>query len=112
MTYINGSMIVEAIQFMGTGNKNVIDVYNFLEGTSAESQMEIKSYGENFEIDLCNGTCIVGDIILKTLEGNKRVKHGDYIIKDIKGEFYPCKPDIFETSYELLEETVLIDTII
>jgi hypothetical protein len=29
---------------------------------------------------------------------------GDYIIKGVKGEFYPCRPDIFEKTYELVEE--------
>lgn len=32
-----------------------------------------------------------------------KVSKGDYVIKGIKGEFYPCKPDIFETTYELAE---------
>jgi len=39
-------------------------------------------------------------IDIQTLEGEMRADIGDYIIKGIKGEFYPCKPDIFETSYE------------
>jgi hypothetical protein len=33
-----------------------------------------------------------------------RAERHDYIIKGIKGEFYPVKPDIFETTYELVEE--------
>lgn len=37
---------------------------------------------------------------VKTLEGNMTVNNGDYIIKGVKGEFYPCKPDIFEMTYE------------
>lgn len=37
---------------------------------------------------------------IKTLEGVMEVKEGDFIIKGIKGEFYPCNPDIFEASYE------------
>jgi hypothetical protein len=39
-------------------------------------------------------------VIIKTLEGNMRADDGDWIIKGVKGEFYPCKPDIFEASYE------------
>ena len=35
-----------------------------------------------------------------TLEGAHIVRPGDFIIKGIKGEFYPCKPDIFEATYE------------
>jgi len=37
---------------------------------------------------------------IKTLEGTMRVENGDYIIKGVKGEFYPCKPDIFKLTYE------------
>ena len=39
-----------------------------------------------------------------TLEGVMKAQPGDYIIKGVKGEFYPCKPDIFEKTYELVEE--------
>lgn len=42
---------------------------------------------------------IVG-IDIKTLEGTMLAEIGDYIIKGVQGEFYPCKPDIFEASYE------------
>jgi hypothetical protein len=38
-----------------------------------------------------------------TLEGYHKVSVGDYIIKGVKGEFYPCKPDIFEMTYESVE---------
>ena len=41
------------------------------------------------------------DIYIKTLEGEMRASCGDYIIQGIKGEFYPCKPDIFAASYDI-----------
>ena len=37
---------------------------------------------------------------INTLEGTMRANVGDYIIKGVNGEFYPCKPDIFEKTYE------------
>lgn len=40
---------------------------------------------------------------IKTLEGVMRGDYGDYIIKGINGEIYPCKPDIFDKTYELVE---------
>src|SRR4051812_35101288 len=43
-------------------------------------------------------------IEIKTLEGTMSVSEGDYIIKGLKGEIYPCKPDIFEASYDKVEE--------
>lgn len=39
---------------------------------------------------------------IPTLEGHMIANQGDYIIKGIQGEFYPCKPDIFKESYELV----------
>lgn len=41
---------------------------------------------------------------IKTLEGTMKAEYGDYIIKGIKGEIYPCKPDIFEQTYEPVEQ--------
>lgn len=41
---------------------------------------------------------------IQTLEGEMLVKAGDWIIKGIRGEFYPCKPDVFEATYEKVEE--------
>ena len=41
---------------------------------------------------------------IKTLEGDMDVNFGDYIIKGVKGEFYPCKPDIFRLTYEDVQD--------
>jgi hypothetical protein len=46
-----------------------------------------------------------GDFKLWTLEGTMTVSRGDYVIRGIKGEIYPCKPDIFEATYEPYEAT-------
>ena len=43
-------------------------------------------------------------ITIETLEGSMIADKGDWIIKGIKGEFYPCKPDIFKATYELYNE--------
>lgn len=40
------------------------------------------------------------DLGIETLEGTMRVDNGDWVIKGIKGEFYPCKPDIFDQTYD------------
>lgn len=39
-------------------------------------------------------------LVIHTLEGDHRASPGDYIIKGVNGEFYPCKPDVFEKTYE------------
>lgn len=43
-------------------------------------------------------------LFIETLEGTHEARIGDYIIKGIKGEIYPCKPDIFEQTYEQVRE--------
>jgi len=50
------------------------------------------------------GKNALGEDVIATLEGAMKISLNDWIIKGIKGEFYPCKPDIFEITYELLEE--------
>lgn len=47
-------------------------------------------------------------LIIVTLEGNMQADPGDWIIKGVKGEFYPCKPDIFEATYEPVHEAILL----
>jgi hypothetical protein len=43
---------------------------------------------------------IVDAIVIPTLEGDMTATYNDWIIRGVKGEFYPCKPDIFEVTYE------------
>ena len=44
-------------------------------------------------------------IIIQNLEGDMLASEGDYIITGVNGEQYPCKPDIFEKTYELVEDS-------
>jgi hypothetical protein len=48
-----------------------------------------------------------GEAIIATLEGAMHASPGDWIIKGVQGEFYPCKPDIFEATYERFYEDAL-----
>jgi hypothetical protein len=43
-------------------------------------------------------------LVIATREGAMRASDGDWIIKGVKGEFYPCKPDIFAATYEPVTE--------
>lgn len=44
-----------------------------------------------------------GNLLIPTLEGVMTAQRGDYIIKGVNGEYYPCKPDIFVKTYEAAE---------
>lgn len=57
-----------------------------------------------FSIDTSAGVadCVLR-IFITTLEGNHLVGYKDFIIKGVKGELYPCKPDIFKLTYEKVE---------
>lgn len=63
----------------------------------------VLAWGDDFRI---KGSFLVMQnlIRIKTLEGDMYSSPGDYIVKGIKGEFYPVKPNIFEKSYEKVEE--------
>lgn len=76
MKYRKKPVVIEAVKFDG------------------DNVPEIKAFVGN--------KCYVGDdeMLIRTLEGEMRVSLGDYVIKGVQGEFYPCKPDIFEATYE------------
>lgn len=100
MKYRKKPVVIEAIQWTGKNNREMFD---FL--TNYELTNEFMSNtGENFDIDHDK---INGGLIIKTLEGEHLASIGDYIIKGVKGEFYPCKPDIFEQTYEEVKEESL-----
>jgi len=64
--------------------------------------------GDNHpEVTRFQGGCAEyeGDkVVIQTLEGEMRASVGDWIIKGVNGEFYPCKPDIFAMTYEEVKE--------
>lgn len=83
-TYIKRPVKIQAIQYTG------------------ENLQECKSFcGENIKSFLQQTQLIVN---ILTLEGRMTVSLGDYIIQGIAGEYYPCKPDIFEKTYEIKED--------
>lgn len=90
-------VVIEAVQLRwGTWS----DVCELLGGIISE-----KNPAREITIDQVSDTC--GDegdtfiaLTIPTLEGGHVALHGDWIIKGVKGEFYPCKPDIFEATYE------------
>ena len=67
--------------------------------------------GKNYEeiLEFCNKSKalevskLTNTIIIQTLEGDMEATLNDWIIKGLNGEFYPCKPDIFEKSYEFVD---------
>ena len=80
--YRKKPVVIEAIQYhMAETNK--AEIMKFI--GSAE-------YSENMFDD--------DGIQIKTLEGTMQVSPADFVIKGVQGEFYPCKPDIFELTYE------------
>ena len=79
---------IECVQWTGA---NVNEIMSFC-GSVAH---------DIYQINLANMP-IEYSLIIKTLEGNMRAEPGDYIIKGVHGEFYPCKPDVFEETYEII----------
>lgn len=85
--YRTKPVVKEAIQWNGD---NISDVMMFMYPLKPV-------YMERFS----NADDLVG---IETLEGLMVASKGDWIIRGVKGEVYPCKPDIFEATYELVEE--------
>ena len=89
MKYKKKPIIIDAIQFDGL---NLEEIKLFV--------------GDNIIYDIIDTAWQVGKgrphilMKIKTLEGDMNVSEMDYIIKGVNGEFYPCKPDIFNKTYE------------
>ena len=91
MKFRKKPVVIDALQWDGSKHR---EMFNFLGGKDDES---ITTEGKNFYISFSK---VAGGLVIKTLEGEHIANIGDYIIKGVKGEFYPCKPDIFELTYE------------
>lgn len=81
-------VVVEAIQFLG--RKNWFECWIFVD--TADPILEV-TYDDEKET-----------LTIPTLEGDHLATKGDWIIKGVAGECYPCKPDIFDLTYEKVEE--------
>lgn len=82
---------IEALLWTGENHR---DMFNFLGGKDEDP---IRADGQNFYMD--HGL-VRGGLMIKTLEGEHVANIGDYIICGGEGEFYPCKPHVFEQTYE------------
>lgn len=91
--YRKKPVVIETIQFLGD------DVSRDAQYESAKVIIEwIKAgNGRAYSFDSSAGRRIT----ILTLEGEMLAMPGDFIIKGVSGEFYPCKPDIFAKTYEL-----------
>lgn len=82
--------------------KKPIEVEAMLWDGSPESTIDI--LGWMGERSLAATAGIPTQLVIQTLEGPLNASVGDYIIKGVEGEFYPCKPTVFVTSYEMVEQ--------
>ena len=93
MKYRKKPVVIEAIQWDGL---NFNDILKFT-GSGNIKLEEIRKPDADMRIP---GSYV---LTIRTLEGVMEASKGDYIIKGVNGEFYPCKPDIFEKTYEKVE---------
>lgn len=90
MKYRKKPVVIEAIQYDGV---NLEEVKKF-----CGNLVEFQTY--MFSDFLTPRT----QVVIHALEDDHKVSVGDYIIKGVQGEFYPCKPEIFAKTYEAVEE--------
>ena len=79
---------IEAIEFIDTPER-IEEIFNFIGDETIRVDYSIYNRPA---------------VLIETLEGTMRADVGDYIIKGINGEFYPCKPDIFKKTYEEVQD--------
>lgn len=94
--YRKKPVVIEALIWNGENLKEIID----FTGKSPKWDEYFKSFKE-YELFVKNDRNVFK---IFTLEGTMEASVGDYIIRGVNGEFYPCKPDIFEKTYELVTE--------
>lgn len=87
--YRKKPVVIEAVQFKGFTASKVI--------LSERPEWLVSEFGKNVLFFGKKDT-----LTIKTLEGEHIASINDYIIKGVQGELYPCKPDIFEMTYELV----------
>lgn len=78
----------------------VIEAMQLLRSEENSVRKWIESNGGECMAWLPKGSQMFAGLLISTLEGQHQASYGDWIIRGIKGEFYPCKPDIFEATYE------------
>lgn len=98
MKYQKKPVVIEALQYTG-GEQNVIALTDWINGVDSSTNYHLVAPQIMREVEAAGG------IPIKTLEGTMIAQQGDWIIKGIKGEFYPCKPDIFSATYDSVAET-------
>jgi hypothetical protein len=91
MRFRKKPVVIEAVKWTGENLREVIDF------TGLHHSANKWTWEEYAEVVRKDGLKIF------TMEGSLMASIGDWIIKGVKGEFYPCKPDIFEATYESAE---------
>ena len=94
MKYRKKPVVIEAIQWDGS-RKSTKEVLEFM-GQVVDTKLQISCDKFDDYVSLANKE----GLTIHTLEGDMTAQVGDYIIEGVNGEFYPCKPDIFEKTYE------------
>ena len=89
-------VVIETVKFDST-HRSIKEMYEFVHGPNS---IVLKSSMDHDKFDDYADSLIRSGFDIKTLEGTMKARPGDWIIKGVNGEFYPCKPDIFEKTYE------------
>jgi hypothetical protein len=92
-------VVIDAVQWTGA---NVQELSEFLAGFALHVAPPNEPSCPKC-IAFFDYTTAAPSLTIPTLEGNHTASPGDWIIRGIRGEFYPCKPDIFEATYEAVE---------
>ncbi len=98
MKFRKKPVVIDAVRWTGA---NVEQITEFIAGTKLELAQSDGSQRQC--IARFDFTVKPSALVIPTLEGDHTALAGDWIIRGIKGEFYPCKPDIFEATYDAVD---------
>ena len=84
--YRKKPVVIEAVQYNGMNSSEIAEFMGIMIRTKT-----VPEIGNPY-----------GKVTIETLEGTMTASENDFIIRGVQGEFYPCKPDIFELTYEKL----------
>jgi len=84
MKFRKKPIVIDAVQWLGPDDETDLETWGQFAGAAIDQVSD-------------------SVLMIETLEGRMKAEIGDWIIRGIKGEFYPCKPDIFEATYESVD---------
>jgi len=107
--YRKKPVVIDAIQWTGINVQEMLKWFAHVSSAEDPAKLASEDGAAELVVEMEVAKCKVTfdmtkkpaiQLLIKTLEGTHEASHGDFVICGVQGEIYPCKPDIFEKTYE------------